>query len=103
LKDRFEFVRQSLEQLGVDYYRPDSGCFLWFDLRPYLSDSTGGTESEMKLWKEIYTLTGVNIAPGCAFHSIQLGWFRLCYASEAIEEAMKRLAVVIDSWKKQQK
>lgn len=37
-------------------------------------------EAEERLWGEMLERTKVNLTPGGAFHCVEPGWFRLCFA-----------------------
>ena len=40
----------------------------------------GLQEAEERLWRQMLTRTKVNLTPGAAFHCLEAGWFRLCFA-----------------------
>lgn len=89
-----------LEALGLTYYRPAYGMFLWADLSPLLQkvkapqqppDRASSSSSEAnqehgnfseeriiyeRLWKE----AGLVVTPGESQHMDAPGWFRFCYA-----------------------
>lgn len=41
-------------------------------------------EAEEKLWRQMLTRTKVNLTPGGAFHCVEPGWFRLCFAYQVL-------------------
>ena len=109
-----------LNELGLSYFRPDYGMFLWVDLSSLLPlvlraelreqgkaheaekiDSRGRGvpakelfRAETLLYDRLRTEVRVVITPGDSQHSIVPGWFRICFAfvpKAVLATAMEKL------------
>ncbi|CAN0402499.1 unnamed protein product, partial [Ectocarpus sp. 8 AP-2014] len=67
-----------LGRKGIMYQQAEAGLFVMLDLREYLEVSS--KEAEERLWRQMLERTKVNLTPGGAFHCVEPGWFRLCFA-----------------------
>ncbi|CAM9832325.1 unnamed protein product [Ectocarpus sp. 4 AP-2014] len=71
-----------LGRKGIMYQQAEAGLFIMLDLREYLEDSS--KEAEERLWRQMLERTKVNLTPGGAFHCVEPGWFRLCFAYQVV-------------------
>ncbi|EDV21831.1 1-aminocyclopropane-1-carboxylate synthase-like protein 1 [Trichoplax sp. H2] len=77
LKESYEIVRQTLDELGIRYVIPKAGLFVWVDLIEFMPSVD--LEGERKLWLSILE-NGVGTAPGYAFYCCERGWYRIIFA-----------------------
>ncbi|GLT79630.1 hypothetical protein SLA2020_511120 [Shorea laevis] len=92
LENRYRFLTEGLEKVGVSYVESDAGLFFWMDLRPLLMKQT--FDAELELWRVIVDDVKLNISPGYSFHVSEPGWFRVCFANmdnETVEVALNRI------------
>ncbi|MFC1748886.1 aminotransferase class I/II-fold pyridoxal phosphate-dependent enzyme [Pseudomonadota bacterium] len=77
--------------LDAPYIPAQGGHFVFINLGAFLSENT--FEAEMLLFENIWESGRVNITPGQFFACPTPGWFRLCFANEAVlvSEAFFRL------------
>jgi 1-aminocyclopropane-1-carboxylate synthase len=93
-KENFPTRKRNLDEeiLGtpITYIPVTSTFFLWINLRFFLNDLS--QDSELNLFSHLMN-NGVYIVPGIAFHSEEIGWFRLMFAVplDYLELALERL------------
>ena len=101
-----DVAMKALNELGLSYFRPDYGMFIWIDLSTLLPlvlraelraqgraheaekidrSGTGVPAAELfraeaLLYDRLRTELRVVITPGDSQHSIAPGWFRICFA-----------------------
>jgi len=75
------------------------GHFVFIDLACHLSSRTH--EAELSLYQQLWQYGRVNITPGQYFCCAEPGWFRVCFANNAVvmAEAFSRLARVVSPLK----
>ncbi|RMD40257.1 hypothetical protein DV735_g4871, partial [Chaetothyriales sp. CBS 134920] len=95
MTDAYEYVTGLLRQRGIFYSPASTTCFLWIDLRPYLSEDSYEAEVELN-WR--MARAGVWIAAGGSFGGEKHGWYRITFATPRHELAlgMERLFKVLD-------
>jgi aspartate/methionine/tyrosine aminotransferase len=87
----------ALDAGGIRYVAAEAGVFVLLDLRPHLAAPTW--EAEHALWLRILRRARVNLTPGASCRVGEPGFFRLCYASQPIENveaAVLRIAPLLD-------
>lgn len=88
----------ALDALGLPYYAPAAGMFLWCDLSSLLPMFGGdGWAAEERLYDALRAEIRVILTPGAAQHAAEPGWFRICYAY--VERGVLDAALAaIQSW-----
>eukprot|EP00594_Rhizosolenia_setigera_P021004 CAMPEP_0178981052 /NCGR_PEP_ID=MMETSP0789-20121207/26842_1 /TAXON_ID=3005 /ORGANISM="Rhizosolenia setigera, Strain CCMP 1694" /LENGTH=528 /DNA_ID=CAMNT_0020671543 /DNA_START=128 /DNA_END=1714 /DNA_ORIENTATION=- len=103
-----------LDQYQITYLEPDSGLFLWMDLREFLSPSSDDDDKEQKeeksvqdhedLERELYLDLmhnhGLLFTPGMSMRNAEAGFFRLVFTAATDQEfelALERLEKFIVS------
>ena len=91
LKQYFDKILKSLDEANIKYIKPEAGCFVFIDLRDYLSE--GSYEAEDLLWKKIFYKYRVNISCGSDFHALEPGYYRLCPMTDTqiLQEGLRRI------------
>jgi 1-aminocyclopropane-1-carboxylate synthase len=88
----YNFVIQSLNQIGVPYHPSKGSFFVWADFSKYLKENSDAAEEQ--LWLAIYRNTGVLLTPGIGFMHQKKGCFRLVFTAvpfEHLKVAMDRM------------
>ncbi|KAJ6426545.1 hypothetical protein OIU84_022191 [Salix udensis] len=56
-------------------------------------------EAEMELWRVIIHEVKLNVSPGCSFHCLKPGWFRVCFANmddQTMHVALSRIKTFVN-------
>lgn len=87
-RERRDKATALLDELGIDYLRPQGAFYLWTDV----SDRSGGNVQRWAL--DLLEREGVAVAPGTAFGPSGEGWIRLSLATdtEQLLEGCRRIA-----------
>mmetsp|Transcript_51515 Transcript_51515/g.125641 ORF Transcript_51515/g.125641 Transcript_51515/m.125641 type:complete len:421 (+) Transcript_51515:184-1446(+) len=96
LGESYAAVTAALDAHNVPHVKAEAGFFLICDLRKWLPEQTFAGEA--KLWRRLIDKANVNLTPGSACRISEPGFFRLCYASEAVPtvlEAVRRIGSVL--------
>ncbi|CAM9472569.1 unnamed protein product [Ectocarpus sp. 8 AP-2014] len=83
-----------LGRKGIMYQPAEAGLFVMLDLREYLQVSS--KEAEERLWRQMLERTKVNLTPGGAFHCVEPGWFRLCFAYQQVDVVSRAVDRIAD-------
>eukprot|EP00252_Welwitschia_mirabilis_P004948 TRINITY_DN15297_c0_g1_i1.p1 TRINITY_DN15297_c0_g1~~TRINITY_DN15297_c0_g1_i1.p1 ORF type:complete len:541 (+),score=112.52 TRINITY_DN15297_c0_g1_i1:445-2067(+) len=79
LKQRSNRLLEDLEKAGVRYIRSNAGLYCWVDLTNFMPSFN--ERGELILWEKLLLEAKINVTPGSAFHCIEPGWFRFCFAT----------------------
>lgn len=91
LKQGFECCAKALDEIGIPYFTPAAGFFVWVDMRKFMQEET--EEEELALWERIFDAR-VLINPGSDSFGRRYGFFRICFSTvtlDKLEVAMERL------------
>lgn len=98
LAARYRVFTRGLDQVGIECLKTsNAGLFLWMDLSRLLKEQT--FEAEMELWRVIIHEVKLNVSPGCSFHCLKPGWFRVCFANmddETMQVALSRIKTFVN-------
>ncbi|CAM9416345.1 unnamed protein product [Ectocarpus fasciculatus] len=83
-----------LGRKGIMHQQAEAGLFVMLDLREYLEDFS--KEAENRLWRQMLERTKVNLTPGEAFHCVEPGWFRLCFAYQQVDVVSRAVDRIAD-------
>jgi aspartate/methionine/tyrosine aminotransferase len=129
LGETYGVLEEFCESEGIGFMEAQAGFFVYLDLRKWvnlvnasMTDSVDhphhnhehnheDRRAERFLWNR-FLEKGVYIAPGEAFHTHELGWFRLCFANSdwnedvtkrhvVLREALGRIRGVLDAIEKE--
>lgn len=81
---------RALTAAGVPFVPAEAGFFCLLDLRRFLDAPTWAEEDA--LWRRMLARTNVNLTPGSACRAPEPGFFRLCFAAVAPEQAAEAVA-----------
>ena len=81
---------RALTAAGVPFVPAEAGFFCLLDLRRFLDAPTWAEEDA--LWRDMLARTNVNLTPGSACRAPEPGFFRLCFAAVAPEQAAEAVA-----------
>lgn len=98
LRERRGRLVAGLGEAGIACLESNAGLFCWVDMRRLLRD--GSFEAEMEMWDEMVAQFGLNVSPGSSFHSVEPGWFRVCFANmtqETLGLSVGRIRAFVDS------
>ncbi|KAK7084312.1 hypothetical protein SK128_002087 [Halocaridina rubra] len=98
LRNAYERGYDRLTSMGIKVRRATAGCFLWFNLQPYLKRQT--EEEEMELQNELLD-AGLYIVPGTKLYCNSPGWFRIVFSvsPKELEVGLDRLEIVLKARK----
>eukprot|EP00752_Nemacystus_decipiens_P004326 g3951.t1 len=94
LRTAYMSLVNQLGRKGIMYLQAEAGLFVMLDLREFLE--TPSKEAEEKLWRQMLARTKVNLTPGGAFHCLEPGWFRLCFAYQPIDVVARAVDRIAD-------
>ncbi|XP_011029354.1 PREDICTED: 1-aminocyclopropane-1-carboxylate synthase-like [Populus euphratica] len=98
LAARYRVFTRGLHQVGIECLKTsNAGLFLWMDLSRLLKEQT--LEAEMELWRVIIHEVKLNVSPGCSFHCLNPGWFRVCFANmddDTMQVALSRIKTFVN-------
>ncbi|KAJ6701773.1 BIFUNCTIONAL ASPARTATE AMINOTRANSFERASE AND GLUTAMATE/ASPARTATE-PREPHENATE AMINOTRANSFERASE-RELATED [Salix koriyanagi] len=98
LAARYRVFTHGLDQAGIKCLKTsNAGLFLWMDLSGLLKEQT--VEAEMELWRVIIHEVKLNVSPGCSFHCLKPGWFRVCFANmddQTMHVALSRIKTFVN-------
>jgi aspartate/methionine/tyrosine aminotransferase len=86
LGESYHAVTAALDEEGIPYFAAEGGYFFLCDFREFMTDQTW--EAEDALWHRILDEANVNLTPGSACRNGEPGFFRLCFATESVENAV---------------
>ncbi|KAL3777955.1 hypothetical protein ACHAWO_011771 [Cyclotella atomus] len=97
IRSRSDKLVQCLDELDIPYLEPDSGLFLWMDLREFLPElsanepiSNESLESKEKRERELYLSLmkeyGLLFTPGMSMRNEHAGFFRCVFTAASEEE-----------------
>lgn len=86
-------VSDALRRARIPFITPSAGVFVFIDLRGYLTSPT--FEDETKLYHELLDRAKVNLTPGGAMNCGEPGYFRICFAYNALDETVRAVERVI--------
>jgi aspartate/methionine/tyrosine aminotransferase len=78
LKEQYQNTIKYLEEKKIQYLPASGGFFVWLNLSHLLNTLLPEKEREKDLWMRLIE-KGVLFSPGSAFHSNQIGWFRIVF------------------------
>ncbi len=81
---------RALTAAGIPFVPAEAGFFCLVDLRRFLGAPTWAEEDA--LWRRMLARTNVNLTPGSACRAPEPGFFRLCFAAVAPEQAAEAVA-----------
>jgi 1-aminocyclopropane-1-carboxylate synthase len=94
----YSVVKNTLRANDIPFFEgAGAGFFVFLDLHDYLKENT--PEGEFELLKFLAEEGKVFLIPGEATSSIELGWFRCCFASYPVEELATKLTVMAEKLK----
>ncbi|KAH6788501.1 1-aminocyclopropane-1-carboxylate synthase 9 [Perilla frutescens var. frutescens] len=99
LRIRQGMLVSGLEKSGIRCLESNAGLFCWVDMRRFLASDT--FEAEMELWNKMLVEFGLNVSPGSSCHSVEPGWFRVCFANmsrETLHVAVQRIRAMVRIW-----
>ncbi|CAN0075967.1 unnamed protein product, partial [Scytosiphon promiscuus] len=94
LRAAYVSLVNQLGRRGILHLQAEAGHFALLDLREFLEDSS--EEAEQRLWRQMLERTKVNLTPGGAFHCVEPGWFRLCFAYQQVDVVSRAVDRVAD-------
>lgn len=80
----------ALAAAGIPFVPAEAGFFCLVDMRRFLAAPTWAEEDA--LWWRMLARTNVNLTPGSACRAPEPGFFRLCFAGVAPEQAVEAVA-----------
>jgi aspartate/methionine/tyrosine aminotransferase len=97
IKSRSDKLVQCLEELRIPYLEPDSGLFLWMDLREFLPELSAtesiqneSLDSKEKRERELYLSLmkeyGLLFTPGMSMRNEYAGFFRCVFTAASEDE-----------------
>jgi aspartate/methionine/tyrosine aminotransferase len=97
IQSRSDKLMGCLDELEVPYLKPDSGLFLWMDLREFLpplspTESSNGEslqskeQRERQLYLELMKEYGLLFTPGMSMRNERAGFFRCVFTAASEEE-----------------
>ena len=78
LKAQYLCTIEYLESKNIEYLPASGGFFVWINLSHLMDQNLPVAERERELWLRLID-RGVLFSPGSAFHSDQIGWFRIVF------------------------
>jgi len=133
LLQTYNFLEEFCAANDIPFLEAEAGFFVYLDLRKWVNlinsslsdghadhnhtehahDGHEDRTAERMLWNRFLDI-GVYIAPGEAFHTHELGWFRLCFANsdwkedptqrhETLSVGLERIRKVLDDVEKEYK
>lgn len=100
LRKRHELFVSGLRVAGINCLNSNAGLFCWVDLRHLLQSRN--QEGEIRLWKILLKVIGLNVSPGSSCHCSEPGWFRFCFANmtdHTVNESLNRIQRFMESRK----
>ncbi|CAK7335606.1 unnamed protein product [Dovyalis caffra] len=99
LAARYRVFTYGLGQVGIKCLKTsNAGLFCWMDLSGLLKEKT--LKAEMELWQVIIHEVKLNVSPGCSFHCLEPGWFRVCFANmddQTMQVALSRIRTFVNN------
>jgi aspartate/methionine/tyrosine aminotransferase len=78
LKEQYQVTIKYLQEKNIEYLPASGGFFVWMNLSHLMNTALPEQEREKDLWMRLID-KGVLFSPGSAFHSNQIGWFRIVF------------------------
>lgn len=103
IRNRSNQLTKCLDKLNVPYLEPDSGLFVWMDLREFLPSSEEepqGAKRERALYMELMHDFGLLFTPGLSMLTAEPGFFRCVFTAATTSEfqlALDRIVKFVSS------
>ena len=100
LQKSYHVLINGLNSIGIPYYEPEGGLFLWISMRPLLQSSSLfqlSFQGEHDLWLHMHEQYKILLTPGRECQASQCGHYRCCYAYvsiNALKEMIRRLKIM---------